>query len=228
MRVIFPSSAISRDGRVYVSRTNLIRSKHIFHGSRTQRHITGYSKKRLTLVEQNVSTNTTVNADEASATPPLNLSTSHPNQGQDGDPIVPLPPYHSADASNRPALVREFEQIRDRLSKVAIPDSLRVLDNASGIKQESRQALKLLSKSARFTKTTLKQLAIISNRQEEGDTFILSQEDLSTLFTISAPQIHFLQAEYAGLVVKNTFDEETSRLFRSFENHSSAFNLQSL
>ena len=45
MRVIFPTSAISCDGRVYVSRTNLIRSKHIFHGSRTQRHITRYSKK---------------------------------------------------------------------------------------------------------------------------------------------------------------------------------------
>ena len=136
MRVIFPSSAISRDGRVYVSRTNLIRSKYPWiQNSKTYYKI---FKKRLTLVEQNVSTNTTVNADEASATPPLNPSTSHPNQGRDGDPIVPVPPYHSTDASNRPALVREFEQIRDRLSKVAIPDSLRVLDNASGIKQESR------------------------------------------------------------------------------------------
>ena len=145
------------------------------------RHITRYSKK-TNARRANVSTNTTVNADEASATPPLNPSTSHPNQGQDGDPIVPVPPYHSADASNRPALVRQFEQIRDRLSKLAIPDNLRVLDNASGIKQESRQALKLLSESARFAETTLKQLAIISNRQEEGVTFILSQEDLINSF----------------------------------------------
>ena len=91
------------------------------------------------------------------------------------------------------------------------------------------QARKLSStKTATFAETTLKQLAIISNRQEEGNTFILSQEDLSTLFTISAAQIHFLKAEYDSLVVKNTFDEETSRLCRSFENHSSGFNLQSL
>ena len=57
---------------------------------------------------------------------------------------------------------------------------------------------------------------------------MVSNEELAALFTISAAQIRFLQSEFASLVVRNTFDEETSRLFKSFENHASAFNSSSL
>ena len=41
--------------------------------------------------------------------------------------------------------------------------------------------------------------------------------------TISTANIQFVQSEYANIVVKNSFDEETARLFKAFENHSSAF-----
>ena len=38
----------------------------------------------------------------------------------------------------------------------------------------------------------------------------------------------FLQAEYSAFVVNSTFNAETSRLFRSFENNASAFSESSL
>ena len=128
-------------------------------------------------------------------------------------------------------VLREFDGIKERLSKVNLPPHLKVQDSAAGIKQESRSALRILSKSARFAETTLRQIAVISSssRQNQEDQFFnISEEDLSTLYAISAAQVQFLQGEYASLVVKNTFDEETSRLFKSFENHSSAFSPSSL
>ena len=108
--------------------------------------------------------------------------------------------------------------IKDWLFKVTLPSNLKVQDSSAGIKQENKLALKILSKSARFTEVSLKQISVISARQEENGTFVLSEEDVSSLFTIAAAQIQFLQSEYASLVVKNTFDDETSRLFKSFEN----------
>ncbi|GFR84553.1 reverse transcriptase [Elysia marginata] len=48
------------------------------------------------------------------------------------------------------------------------------------------------------------------------------------LFLTFASQINFLQSKYASLVVNSTFNAETSRLFRSFENNSAAFNDSSL
>ena len=46
--------------------------------------------------------------------------------------------------------LKEFDQIRERLTKVSFPNDLKVNDNSNGIKAESRPALKVVSKSARF------------------------------------------------------------------------------
>ena len=51
---------------------------------------------------------------------------------------------------------------------------------------------------------------------------------LLKLFTIFHSQIHFLQSEYSTQVVKSTFDEETRRLFRSFQNNTNVFSDSSL
>ena len=126
--------------------------------------------------------------------------------------------------------LREFDQIRERLAKVSLPSELKVNDNSNGIKTESRPALKVVSKSARFAETNLKQIALISARIQNGSVSV-SEQEIETLYTISAVNVQFAQAEYANIVVKNSFDEETARLFRAFENHSSAFqdtSLQSL
>ena len=118
--------------------------------------------------------------------------------------------------------LKEFDQIRERLAKVSLPNELKVNDNSSGIKTECRPTLKVIAKSARFAETNLKQLFLLSARINNGSVQVTEQE-LENLFIISAANIQFAQAEYANIVVKNSFDEETARLFKAFENHSSAF-----
>ena len=86
-----------------------------------------------------------------------------------------------------------------------------------------------MSRTARLTETALKQLTVVSLSREQPDkSFKLSAEDVDILFTLLGGVMNFLQSEYTNLIVKNTFDDETSRLFKSFENHSSAFNQASL
>ena len=53
---------------------------------------------------------------------------------------------------------REYECIKNSLTKVKLPNELRLLDNKSGIKREDQQHLTSISKSARYTETCLKLL----------------------------------------------------------------------
>ena len=82
----------------------------------------------------------------------------------------------------------------------------------------------MLSKVGRYTETTLKQVSVIAARNKIDNCFNVPEYELTNLFTLASGLMQFIQAEYAALAVKNTFNEETSRLFRSFENHASAFN----
>ena len=97
--------------------------------------------------------------------------------------------------------LKEFDQIRERLAKVSLPNDLKVNDNSNGIKAESRPALKVVSKSARFAETNLKQLSLISSKIQNGIVTV-SEQEIETLFTINAANVEFSQAEYANIVVK--------------------------
>ena len=149
--------------------------------------------------------------------------------------------------------LREFELIRDRHSRIPLPQHLKLADSTTGIKNDSRPTVKVISKTARIAETGLKLLASAASFSAENYTSpsqggsytlrvrdldmvareifaiaTLTDDDLGALYTLFAAQIQFLQQEYASIVVKNTFDEETSRLFRQFENHTSAFSSSQL
>ena len=109
---------------------------------------------------------------------------------------------------------RDYERLRDSLNRTPVPEGLKVYDNSIGIKKEDKHALKILSKCARYTETALK---IVSS---------ITAEDIPNsdcIFTCLAAEINFLQSEYTSLVVKSTFDTETERIFRQFENNSTTF-----
>ena len=116
---------------------------------------------------------------------------------------------------------RCFDNIKESYARVRIPPQYKVNDSANGIKTECRPVLKVISKSARFAETGLKVLASIQDSDPSG-------EGLSELFTIFHAQINFLQAEYSNIVVRSTFDEDTGRIFRQFENNSQALSERSL
>ena len=84
-----------------------------------------------------------------------------------------------------------------------------------------------MSKCARFAETGLKVLTTLPDERDSSSVSV-QREDLESIFVVFAAQINFLQSEHASLVVKSTFNDETSRIFRSFENNASSFSRQSL
>ncbi|GFR88390.1 hypothetical protein ElyMa_000769000 [Elysia marginata] len=122
--------------------------------------------------------------------------------------------------------LKQYEHLRDRLSKVQVPPQFKVADSSTGIKQEHRPTLKVVSKCARHAETGLKLLSTLT--QDQDGSFYLAEDDMQGLFLTFASQTNFLQSEYASLVVNSTFNAETSRLFCSFENNIEAFNDSSL
>ena len=121
---------------------------------------------------------------------------------------------------------RQFESLRDRLSRIQIPSYCKVNDSAVGIKSECKPTLKVITKSARFAETGLRVLAALQGPHQ--GQYTLTENDLQSLYTIFYAQVNYLQSEYSNLVVRSTFDDETGRLFRSFENNTQAFSQRSL
>ena len=56
----------------------------------------------------------------------------------------------------------------------------------------------------------------------------LKQETLDNLFLIQYAQIKYLQEEYAALLVNGQFDASTAKIFRSLQENTSGFDLDSL
>ncbi|GFO09416.1 NF-kappa-b inhibitor-like protein 2 [Plakobranchus ocellatus] len=139
--------------------------------------------------------------------------------------------HHSASpaetSSSAADILKDFERLRDSLVRIPVPNNFKVNDTTTGIKQDCRGTLRVLSKCARFAETGLKVLTTLPDERDSSSVSI-QREDLESIFVVFAAQINFLQSEYAGLVVKSTFNDETSRIFRSFENNASSFSRQFL
>ncbi|GFR62606.1 hypothetical protein ElyMa_000135100 [Elysia marginata] len=56
----------------------------------------------------------------------------------------------------------------------------------------------------------------------------MKKSDLDSIFVALAAEVNFLQSGLAALVVKSTFNEDTSRIFRSFKNNQGSFSEASL
>lgn len=115
---------------------------------------------------------------------------------------------------------REFENIRDSLTKTKLPNNLKLLESKTGIKREDQSMYNSVSKSARYTETCLKLLA---NFDED-----VSATDLGQLYIVLVAHMNFLQSEYTSLIVKGQFDRETATLFKCLEKHTSTFKGESL
>lgn len=67
---------------------------------------------------------------------------------------------NTAIASHSPTLdsdiQRDYERLRDAFANIPVPPGLKVNDSSTGIKNESKPSLKILSKCARFAETGMK------------------------------------------------------------------------
>lgn len=179
--------------------------------------------ERLRLIESRENTA----SDLRSGSTPRSVSQDHPIQDLGG-----VNDTRSRYSGNAATLVqfndiqKEFDGIKDSLSKIVLPPSLKVNDSPVGIKTESKPTLKVISKAARYTETGLKLLSTIA-KNDDG-TFVVNDDEMEALYTILSAESQFLQSEYTQLVVKGSFDEDTARLFRNLESNNAVFTDQSL
>ena len=89
----------------------------------------------------------------------------------------------SADNNYGALRQKNFEGIRDKLAKISLSSFLKVNDSSTGIKQESRSTLKVISKTSRYAEKGLKLLAAISQPNDDG-TFTLSEGDMADFYNI--------------------------------------------
>ena len=69
---------------------------------------------------------------------------------------------------------------------------------------------------------------LLSNISRSLEGYALAEQQVEAPFTICQAQMDFLPSEYITLLVKSIFDEETGRLFRSFQNNTNVFSASSL
>lgn len=119
--------------------------------------------------------------------------------GPDNNENSRVPTNQQASASRRNIETqRQFDSIKESLSKVSLPTQLKLNESAAGIKQEQKPTLKVITKSARFAETALRHLAhLTATKQDDSSCFVLNEEDMSIFYTIFSSQQQFLQSENA-------------------------------
>ena len=81
------------------------------------------------------------------------------------------------------------------------------------IKQESKPCSKVIAKTARHAETGLKVNITSPDNETSDGSYYLTATQAQDLFTVFTSESTFLQSEYATLVVRSTFNAETSRIF---------------
>ncbi|KAJ8030285.1 hypothetical protein HOLleu_26650 [Holothuria leucospilota] len=142
----------------------------------------------------------------------------------DGDFLEHSPDQNLVTTAN---YQEEFQSIRDSLSRLKLPNDLKLNESKQGIRREDQQTLAVLSRCGRYTDTTLKALAAIGEISEEAPREFLENE-LAQIIKIQQAQIKYLQDEYANLVVQSKFDKTTSQTFRSLQRNTSGLNANAL
>ena len=94
---------------------------------------------------------------------------------------------------------QEIDRIKESLSKVSLLQELKLNDSAAGIKQDSKNVLKVLSKVGRYTETTLKKISVIAARNKVDNCFNVLEYKLANFFTMASGLMQFIQGEYFSM-----------------------------
>lgn len=161
----------------------------------------------------------TINTQEIGP-PPRVRATLHSRECQDTEgPVSSAPKLSSPDVSEFHDIQEKFNIIKASVEKVILPTQLKLHDSRSGIKREDQPILNVVGKCGRYVETALKLIS-------EGDEG--KQVDIGQIAIVLVANLRFLQDEFAALLVKGRFDNNTSQLFRSLQKNTSGFDEQSL
>ncbi|GFO31450.1 hypothetical protein PoB_005795500 [Plakobranchus ocellatus] len=88
--------------------------------------------------------------------------------------------HHSASpaetSSSAADILKDFSRLRDSLVRIPVPNNFKVNHTTTGIKQDCRGILRVLSKCARFAETGLKVLTLPDERDSSSGS--IQREDL--------------------------------------------------
>ncbi|GFR58905.1 hypothetical protein ElyMa_003490800 [Elysia marginata] len=108
--------------------------------------------------------------------PPISENTTQRAQ-LDGPSITSPPTSGAADVQ------RDFDRVRDSVTRIHVPNNYKVNDSSVSIKQDCKPALKVISKCARYAETGLKIMSQIPDN-ENSETVIVQKDDLEKLFIL--------------------------------------------
>ena len=159
--------------------------------------------------------------DPREISPPNNpRANSHSREFIDPEgPVSPGALFSPTDNSVFGEIQEKFNVIKSSVDKVILPTHLKLHDSRSGIKREDQPVLNVVGKCGRYIETALK---LISDTEEAKDV------DIGQIAIVLVANLKFLQDEFAALLVKGRFDNNTSQLFRSLQKSNSGFDEHSL
>jgi len=91
---------------------------------------------------------------------------------------------------------------------------MKLHDTCTGIKHDDQPLVNVLSKSGRYLETVLKLLS----QTQDGD-----QLDFEPIIMVLVAHIQYLQEEFAALLVKGCFDNNTAQLFKALQKGTMGF-----
>lgn len=116
----------------------------------------------------------------------------------------------------------DFRQIRERFSRVDIPQSHKLNADRTGVKRDDQVKFNVLASCAKYSETVLKIVATAS--QERLDHELV----LSSIYTVALAQQKYIQDEYASLLVSSSFDAPTARFFKQLQRNTTTFTPEAL
>ena len=110
-------------------------------------------------------------------------------------------------------LQEEFVSIKDSVSAIRLPPTLKLSDSRQGLRREGQPAYNAVAKSAKYVETTLK----ILSQLPENDSIVRD------LIVIQAAHLLYLAEEQSALLVAGQFNDTTARIYRTLQRHTASF-----
>ena len=115
---------------------------------------------------------------------------------------------------------QDFDSIKESLSRVRLPNDLRLSDNKSGIPSKDREHAAILSKCARFMETSLK---LLSEIQDNYDKLDLVASCVDQIYITQVAGVRYLQEEFNALQVGGQYGMHMKQIFRSLQKNTSQY-----
>jgi hypothetical protein len=156
----------------------------------------------------------------------------HPSQVGDNIGIGPRPAQYQVGSpvvleSTDPCEVEKaYEQIRDTLKSVQLPNEEKLFDYKQGISSESQPTYTVISKCARYVENSLRWSKVMQDKLRDGS--VVDHTDIAILEKIMQANIAFLQTKFSSLVVRSSFNKDVAKTYEMLEKGSSSFSQRSL